>query len=36
MSKVNYTKNCAKLAKDIKNTSAKNKEFKSKQEPKNE
>lgn len=34
MSKVNYVKSCAKLAKSIKNSSTKNKEFKTKVEPK--
>jgi len=36
MKKVSYVKSCAKLAKNIKNTSAKNKEFKTKVEPKKE
>lgn len=40
MSKGNYTpsyaKDCGKLAKEIRNTSKRNKEFKSKQEPKKE
>jgi len=36
MSKINYVKSCVKLVKNIKNSSAKNKEFKTKVEPKKE